>query len=102
MTKPPKTFEGHSNSVLQVQFLSLGTQLASSASDGLVKIWSLKEERCVTTLDGHEDKVWAVAVANDGDTIVSGGADSLMTYWDDTTEQVQREQVEARDELMQR
>jgi U3 small nucleolar RNA-associated protein 13 len=52
-----KTFEGHSNSVLRVDFLNAGMQLVSTASDGLVKIWKILEEECITTLDNHEDKV---------------------------------------------
>ncbi len=52
-----QTFEGHTNSVLRVDFLSAGMQLVSSASDGLVKLWNIREEACVRTLDGHEDKV---------------------------------------------
>jgi U3 small nucleolar RNA-associated protein 13 len=32
-------------------------QLVSTASDGLVKLWNIREEECIKTLDGHEDKV---------------------------------------------
>jgi WD40 repeat protein len=32
-------------------------QLVTSASDGLVKLWNIKDEACVKTLDNHEDKV---------------------------------------------
>jgi U3 small nucleolar RNA-associated protein 13 len=52
-----KTLEGHTNSVLRVDFLSHGMQLVTSASDGLVKLWNVKDEECVKTLDNHEDKV---------------------------------------------
>jgi WD40 repeat protein len=31
-------------------------QLVSTASDGLVKLWNVKDEECVKTLDNHEDK----------------------------------------------
>jgi U3 small nucleolar RNA-associated protein 13 len=52
-----QTFEGHSNSVLRVDFLTRGMQLVSCASDGLVKVWNVKDENCATTLDNHEEKV---------------------------------------------
>lgn len=64
-----RVLEGHSNSVLRVDWLSPPTegrthghgqgpeQLVSSASDGLVKVWDIRQEECVATLDGHEDKV---------------------------------------------
>jgi U3 small nucleolar RNA-associated protein 13 len=32
-------------------------QLVTSSSDGLVKLWNIKDEECVKTLDNHEDKV---------------------------------------------
>ena len=32
-------------------------QLVSCASDGLVKVWNVKDEECAATLDGHEEKV---------------------------------------------
>lgn len=51
-----QTFEGHTNSVLRVDFLTNGMQLVTSASDGLVKLWNIKDEQCVKTLDNHEDK----------------------------------------------
>lgn len=31
--------------------------MASCASDGLVKIWNVKDENCATTMDNHEEKV---------------------------------------------
>jgi U3 small nucleolar RNA-associated protein 13 len=52
-----KTFEGHSNSVLKVDFFNSGMQIVSAASDGLVKVWNVREEECVATMDNHDDKV---------------------------------------------
>uniref|UniRef100_A0A2K6NRR7 Transducin beta like 3 n=1 Tax=Rhinopithecus roxellana TaxID=61622 RepID=A0A2K6NRR7_RHIRO len=56
-TPPPplQTFEGH-----DVAFVSRGTQLLSSGSDGLLKLWTIKNNECVRTLDAHEDKVWGL------------------------------------------
>ena len=39
--------------------MTQGRQLVSTGSDGLVKIWNLRDEECVRTLDGHVDKVSA-------------------------------------------
>lgn len=52
-----QTFEGHTNSVLRVNFITAGMQMLSCASDGLVKLWNVRDEQCVATMDGHEDKV---------------------------------------------
>jgi U3 small nucleolar RNA-associated protein 13 len=40
-----------------VNFLTAGTQLISSGSDGLVKLWNIKSNECIDTMDEHEDKV---------------------------------------------
>lgn len=71
--------------MLRVDFLSHGQQLVTSASDGLVKLWNIKEEECVKTLDNHEDKIWALAHSSDESTLLSAGADSLLTIWHDTS-----------------
>lgn len=73
------TFEGHSNSVLKVIWLSpprissddedvssrgaaqVHPLVASAAGDGLVKIWSPYTGELETTLDNHTDRVWALA-----------------------------------------
>ena len=52
-----QTFEGHTNSVLRVEFVTRGMQLLTCASDGLVKLWNIRDEQCVATLDNHEEKV---------------------------------------------
>ncbi|KAG4305198.1 hypothetical protein PORY_001368 [Pneumocystis oryctolagi] len=48
---------GHSyvKPVLKVLFMSCGQQIISSGSDGLVKLWTIKTNECVTTLDNHTD-----------------------------------------------
>lgn len=86
-------------------------QLVSTASDGLVKLWNIREEECVKTLDGHEDKVrpvmqsskglllislqiWALALSSDEETIVSGGADSIVNLWQDCSADEQKEETE--------
>ena len=83
--------EGHSNTVLKLDFLPGGQQLASSASDGLVKVWNVKDEECVATLDNHEDKIWSLTINDDASLMVSGGADSVISFWQDTTEEKEEE-----------
>ncbi len=52
-----------------------------SGSDGLVKVWTIRTNECVSTLDEHTEKVWSLAVSSDGDLLVSGGADSVICQW---------------------
>lgn len=74
-----QTFEGHSNSVLKVIWLSPRTSsregeavpdanqplVASASSDTLVKLWSpyssADSDHLLATLDNHSDRVWALA-----------------------------------------
>ena len=52
-----------------------------SATDGLVKLWTVKTNECVKTLDEHEDKIWALAISKTGETFITGGADSTLVEW---------------------
>ncbi|KAF8326651.1 U3 small nucleolar RNA-associated protein [Cantharellus anzutake] len=94
-----KTLEGHTNTVLRVNFISDNLQLISSSSDGLVKIWNVRDEECVTSLDNHEGKVWALTISQDESTIVSGAADSVVTFWEDCTEEVELQKAEEREQV---
>lgn len=88
------TLEGHSNSVLKLAWLPYrpvdtrdkrGSQLASAAGDGLVKIWDSVSGDSMTTLDNHTDRVWALASHGTTGALISGGADSIISLWTDTT-----------------
>ncbi|RXN19837.1 transducin beta 3 [Labeo rohita] len=95
-----KTFEGHDASVLKIIFVSRGTQLVSSGSDGLVK-WTIKTNECVKTFDAHQDKVWALHGSRKDDLIVTGSADSLITFWKDVTEvELAEEQAKQEEQVL--
>jgi U3 small nucleolar RNA-associated protein 13 len=88
------TLEGHSNSVLKLAWLSYrpvdardkrGSQIASAAGDGLVKVWDAESGETMSTLDNHTDRVWALVAHPKTGTLVSGGGDSVITFWQDTT-----------------
>jgi U3 small nucleolar RNA-associated protein 13 len=88
------TLEGHSNSVLKLAWLPYrpvdardkrGSQVASAAGDGLVKVWDSESGETMSTLDNHTDRVWALVAHPVTGTLVSGGGDSVITFWQDTT-----------------
>lgn len=77
-----------------------GNQLASCGSDGLVKVWNVKDEENVATLDNHEDKIWALVANRDASMLVSGGADSVISFWQDVTEEEEEEKLAAEEETI--
>ncbi|XP_010783847.1 transducin beta-like protein 3 [Notothenia coriiceps] len=96
-----KTFEGHDASVLKIIFVSRGTQLLTSGSDGLVKLWTIKTNECVKTLDAHQDKVWGLHSSQKDNKIVTGSADSNITVWVDVTEvELAEEQAKQEDQIL--
>ena len=95
-----RTFEGHANSVLKVSLISSGSQILSAGSDGLLKLWSVKDNECITTLDEHIDRIWALIVENDGDRFISGDASACIKVWRDVTEEEQAASRAAQQELV--
>ena len=53
--------------MLKVAFTTCGMQLVSSGNDGLVKVWTIRTNECVTTLDGHMDKVSGKGEGQEGE-----------------------------------
>ncbi|KAL7959662.1 WD40 repeat-like protein [Trichoderma compactum] len=104
-----RTFEGHSNSILKVAWLSMTSrseqakglvQFVSAGGDGLVKIWNANSGETECTLDNHEDRVWALAVHPKTNAVVSGSGDSTVTFWKDTTSETQAAASQAALELI--
>ncbi|KAK7588272.1 hypothetical protein V9T40_005517 [Parthenolecanium corni] len=84
---------GHDFFVLNCAFFNNGTQIVSCGNDGLVKVWTIKNNECVSTLDKHASKVWAIAVSSDENKFVTGGTDSKLVFWRDTTEESRLEEI---------
>ncbi|XP_037083008.1 LOW QUALITY PROTEIN: WD repeat-containing protein 48-like [Pollicipes pollicipes] len=68
---------GHADNVRAVLVSRDGTQCLSGSSDGTVKLWSLGQQRCITTLQLH-DSVWALQVSHDFSRVYSGGRDRRL------------------------
>lgn len=121
-----RTFEGHTATVLRVQFVTSGLQLLSSGADGLMKLWTVRTNevraaagkwwqrgggsvltrgphllsQCANTFDAHSDKAWALAVRGDGKQVVTGGSDSVLNVWQDCTHQEVESAVREKERLL--
>ncbi|KAL7936820.1 WD40-repeat-containing domain protein [Trichoderma chlorosporum] len=101
--KPDHVLRGHNGSVLSVSFSPLGSGnlLASTSTDGDVRIWDLNKisgmmgagqstDASTCTSKGHNSAVSCVAISHDGRTIASASYDGVVCCWDGQTGTRQR------------
>lgn len=75
-----EVLEGHANSVLRLKYMNNGAHLISAGSDGLVKLWSLKDENCIVSLDNHDDKVPSNDMKSDKVVTITDSAPRFGVY----------------------
>lgn len=88
------TLQGHKKSISSLAISPDGTEIVSSGSDGLLKIWSLATGSLRATLDAYEQiesslsstqqqrqGISDVAWSSDGKYIVCGGDDKIVRVW---------------------
>ena len=59
--------------------------LATSGSDGWVRLWDVASGRCIRILQGHTDWAWAIGFSPDGSVLASGSDDNNIKLWDVNT-----------------
>jgi len=93
-----RTFEGHTNSVIRVKFLSGGGNLVSTSADALVKVFNAKNGVCTSTFDQHDDKIWGLdsTIINDSAYFATGAADSKLILWKDVSLEEEMKDTEER------
>ncbi len=63
--------------------ISYETSLAITANgDSIVRLWDLKDRKCLYELQGHTNVVTAVAITPDGKTGISASMDKTLLIWD--------------------
>ena len=72
----------HSDSILDLQYSSDGSKLASSGADRFVKVVDVATGKIVNSFEGHTHHVLGVSWKRDGRTLASGGADAAIKVWD--------------------
>ena len=55
---------GHTDNVKCIVVNSEGSQCLSASSDGTVRLWSLGQQRCISTMRIHDEGVWTLQVTH--------------------------------------
>lgn len=85
--------KGHSDMITGLVFIPYSDDhahyLASTAKDGLLKLWDLKIQHCVETAVSGDDQLWSLAARsdmNDDPLLVTGGSQGHVRLWTADTE----------------
>ncbi len=84
------TLNGHSESVVSIDYSPDGMTLASSSLDGTIRLWDSETGLLRSKLAGHGGPVLVVAFSRNGDTLASGGQDGTINMWQTATGKLQR------------
>ncbi|MEP0755868.1 hypothetical protein NDA03_27160, partial [Trichocoleus sp. Lan] len=80
-TRERSRLEGHQGSVRSVNFSPDGKQLATSDSDGTVRLWDSSGKE-LAQFKGHQGSVWSVIFSPDGKQLATSGKDGTVRLWD--------------------
>ena len=103
-----KTLEGHSSAVLKVKWMLYGLQLISGSSEGVIKVWNVRKETCLSSYNINTGRIWALDLYEDSDcfNVISGDNDNKLILWTDNTEELisneigfKQDQLALREEL---
>jgi WD40 repeat protein len=83
-----------------VTFAPDNQQIASSAVDGVVRIWDVNTGQEKRALVGHNGVVWTLQFSPDGRYLSSGGVDGSVRIWDVTSGQEIRRLVGGRQSVV--
>ncbi|EDO06263.2 WD domain G-beta repeat family protein [Babesia bovis T2Bo] len=82
ITRCSSSLEGHSESVLCMDFSADGKLLATGSGDSSVRIWDLQTGTPIKTLKGHTNWVMCVLWSPDCTRLASGGMDGRVIIWE--------------------
>jgi WD40 repeat protein len=75
--------DGHEDAVYCVDFdPTADFRLISGSLDKTIRLWDLREERCLAILQGHTDFVLSALFMRDGLRVISGSKDRCVLLWD--------------------
>ena len=86
--KMQQTWEGHADTILDLEISRDGELLATAGADKTVKLWKPASGEVSAVLEGHTAGVAAVAIKPDGKLVASASADKTIKVWNvDTHDQ---------------
>ena len=77
-----RSLAGHSWAVTSVAFSPDGKTLLSGSGDHTLRLWNVKDGRCLAIFEGHSLGVNAVAFSPDGKRIASASTDGSVRVWE--------------------
>jgi WD40 repeat protein len=78
----PKVLQGHADEVSYVSFSPDGNTLASTSTNGAIRLWRASDGQETAVLKGHTDSVLSIAFSADSKVLVSSGRDNRVRLWD--------------------
>jgi WD40 repeat protein len=77
-----RTFVGHTQQVMNVQFARGGSRVVSAGFDRTVRVWETDTGNQVHCFTDHTDYICGLAVSPDGERVLSGSHDRSARLWD--------------------
>ena len=75
---PKFILKGHTAGITALGICPHQKNLISGAKDGLIKVWSLDQEKCNLTLKKHEGRIFTIVIDPTCTYLASGGADKKI------------------------
>lgn len=76
-----RTIKAHTAAIWKVAFNAKGDLLASASSDGMAKLWRVRDGKWLGSLVGHRSEVRSVAFSPTSPLIATGSADRTVKLW---------------------
>jgi WD40 repeat protein len=76
------TLRGHGDAVFGIAYSPDGRVVATSSTDGDVRVWDTTNGQLVKKFPGHKESVHQLAFSGTGERLVTAGWDNLVRFWD--------------------
>ena len=77
-----RTLRGHTDQICDIEWSPNGALIATSSSDGDIRLWNFKTGDCVRVLSGHKGGTTELAFEARGKVLASGSWDQTIRLWD--------------------